>query len=539
LDATLEPVALVSAKSGRFGDLTSGPVEIELPLRVAAMRTSLMVYLDDNGWIDLAGLEHPSFTVTEPVSLRINQSTLPLLAIELSDDGDMVWDARVQFAPPAVALAILDADGSPAAHISGTLPGGSIHATRLIENYLTATVETQDGSLRWDEQDIEVSGLRTLVTHNTGLSPWPQMRLDVAAIRDLASPARFAPLSADLRVTPVWPAGDDVRLSLNVHAPEKRYALNVEASYEEASNQAVALVRLPPLVFEPGVYQPKDLSPISAAYAKDVSGSVEVSGEITWRDGVFASDLDVAVRDLSATAFGTRMERMNTLIKFDNVMPLSTPPGQLVAIAGIDAGLPMRDALISLALDPDGIVVLESAEMKFAGGEVTSDRASWRIGSDPEPLLLQVTGVDVGALFALADMAELTASGTLDGTIPVRFADGDVIIEDASLASRVPGELHYLPDGTPAGLGSDEASLDLVLDALSNFHYERLEVDLDRAAGGETEIGLHIAGANPDLYDGYPIELNVSLTGALDQIVRDSLAGYRVPDEIRERLSGF
>jgi hypothetical protein len=136
-------------------------------------------------------------------------------------------------------------------------------------------------------------------------------------------------------------------------------------------------------------------------------------------------------------------------------------------------------------------------------------------------------------------MEELTATGTLDGTIPVRFAKGDVIIEDANLASREPGELRYLPDGVPSGLGSDEASLDLVLEALSNFQYQRLEVNLDRAADGETVVGLHIAGANPDLYDGYPIELNVSLTGALDQIVRDSLAGYRIPEAIRERLSGF
>jgi hypothetical protein len=539
VEVTMSPVALLSAASGQVGDVRTGPVEMELPLRVAAMPTSLMLYMNDNGWIDFAGITHPRFVVTEPVSLRINQYSLPLLSLELTNSGDLIWDARAQFAPPAVAVAILGEDGVPAAHITGTLPGGNVHATRLIENYLTATVETQDGSLRWDEQQIEISGLRALITYNTGLSSWPQLRLDIAAIRDLGTPARIAPLTADLRVSPVWPAGEDVRLSANVHAPDKRYALNIEASYEQASNKAVALVRLPPLVFEPGGYQPKDLSPLAAGYAKDVSGSIEVTGDITWHDGSFASDLDVAVRDLSATAFGTRMERLNTLITFDNVMPPSTPPGQLVAIAGIDAGLPMRDALISLALDPDGILVLESAAMKFAGGEVTSGRASWTVGGDPDPIQLTVTGVDVGALFALADMDDLTATGTLDGTIPVRFANGDLIIEDANLASRQPGELHYLPEDVPAGLGADDASIDLVLEALSNFHYQRIRVDLDRAAGGETVIGLHIAGANPNLYDGYPIELNVTLTGALDQIVRDSLAGYRIPAEIQERLSGF
>ena len=533
------PVVLVSAEAIQLGGVRTGPVEAELPLRMAGMPTSLMVYLEDNGWIDLAGVNHPRFVVNEPVSIRLDQSTLPILALELSGDDDMTWDGRLQLGPPAVSLTVLDDNGLPEAHVSGMLPGVRLHATRLIENYLNVTVESGGGALRWDEQNLEVAGLRMLVTYNTGLSPWPQMRLDVERISDLTSPARIADLTADLRVTPVWPEGDDVRASLNLHAPNKRYALNVEASYEPAKDLATALVRLPPLVFEPGLYQPKDLSPAAGAHFRDVSGSVEVSGEIDWQAGAFASDLNLAIRDLSADAFGTRIERLNTVINFDNVAPLSTPPGQLIAIAGVDAGLPLRDALISIDLNPGGVLVLESAAMKFAGGEVTSGRASWTMGGDPDPIQLTVTGVDVGALFALADMDDLTATGTLDGTIPVRFADGDLVIEDANLASRQPGELHYLPEDVPAGLGADDASIDLVLEALSNFHYERIGVDLDRAAGGETVIGLHIAGANPNLYDGYPIELNVTLTGALDQIVRDSLAGYRIPAEIQERLSGF
>jgi len=536
---TTAPSALASFTTGQFGDIRTGPVEIEMPLRLAGMVTNLMVYVDDNGWIDVGGMTHPSFVVSEPVSIRIEQNALPLLAVEISDDNSMTWDGRIHIAPPAISLTLLDDGGLPEAHITGTLPSFRVHLTRLFHDYVNATVETADGDLLWDEQNLQVSGMRMLLTYNAGMSPWPQVRFDIDKIGDVSSPARIADLTADLRVTPVWPAGKDVRASLNVHAPQQRYALNVEASYEPAKNLATAFVRLPPLVFEPGGYQPKNLSPAAGAYVRDVSGSVEVSGEIDWQDGVFSSDLDLAVRDLSAEAFGTRVERLNTVITFDNVAPLSTPPGQLIAIAGIDAGLPLRDALISIDIDPDGLLLLENAAMTFAGGEVTSSGARWIMSGDPEPLVLQVTGVDVATLFALADMEDLTATGTLDGTIPVRFANGDLIIEGANLASRQPGELHYLPADVPAGLGTDAESVDLVLDALSNFHYQTLKVDLDRAAGGETVIGLHIAGANPDLYDGYPIELNVTLTGALDQIVRDSLAGYRIPEEIQERLSGF
>ena len=533
------PVVLANATAAQFGDIRMGPVELDLPLRVTGTTNEFSLFLDDDGWIDLSGLTHPRFVIDQPASIKFEQMGLPLLTVEFDDDNYPVWDARLKVAPLSATVTVLGDDGLPTATVSGTFPRIGVNANQLIASYLTATMETSGGSLTWVDQNISASGLKTLVTYNTGLSPWPQLQLEIAAIEDLTTPKRFAMMASDIRIAPVWPQGDDVRMSLNVHAPDRRYALNVEASYQPEKDLATALVRLPPLLFQPGGYQPADLSPMLASFTNDVSGSIGITGDVTWQSGVWSSDLDFALREISATAFGVRIERLNSLINLDGVVPPSTPPGQLVAIGGIDAGLPLRDALISLALNRDGSLTLESATMKFAGGEVTAEPLVWNLESDPEPLNLHVTGVDVGALFALAELDDLTATGTLDGIIPVRVVGDDVLIEGAHLASREPGQLRYLPDGTPTGLGADDASIDLVLAALSNFHYDRLDVDLSRAAGGETEVGLHIAGSNPDLYDGYPIELNVNLTGELDRIVRDSLAGYRIPDEIKERLSGF
>jgi hypothetical protein len=53
------------------------------------------------------------------------------------------------------------------------------------------------------------------------------------------------------------------------------------------------------------------------------------------------------------------------------------------------------------------------------------------------------------------------------------------------------------------------------------------------------DVKLHIAGANPDLYDGYPIEFNLNLEGALANVLRQGLADYQIPERIRERMQGF
>jgi len=78
-----------------------------------------------------------------------------------------------------------------------------------------------------------------------------------------------------------------------------------------------------------------------------------------------------------------------------------------------------------------------------------------------------------------------------------------------------------------------------LLQALENFRYETLRLTVDGRTDAEMDVGLHIAGANPDLYDGYPIEFNLNLEGALANVLRSGLAGYQIPERIRERMQGF
>jgi len=147
--------------------------------------------------------------------------------------------------------------------------------------------------------------------------------------------------------------------------------------------------------------------------------------------------------------------------------------------------------------------------------------------------------VDLGRLLELAAIDGLTATGTLAGKLPVSIDGDDLIISGAQLKADGPGLLRYTPEESPAALSSGGTSVEIALQALSNFHYTDLTLTLDRAADGETNALMQVKGSNPDFYDGYPVEFNLNVTGKLDQILDRSLAGYRVPDDIRRRLGEF
>ena len=113
------------------------------------------------------------------------------------------------------------------------------------------------------------------------------------------------------------------------------------------------------------------------------------------------------------------------------------------------------------------------------------------------------------------------------------------MIEGGELAATGPGWLRYRSDQVPAALQAGGENVSLLLQALENFRYEALRITLDGRTDAEMDIGLHVEGANPDLYDGYPIEFNLDLEGELANVLRSGLATYTIPERIRERMQGF
>ncbi len=62
---------------------------------------------------------------------------------------------------------------------------------------------------------------------------------------------------------------------------------------------------------------------------------------------------------------------------------------------------------------------------------------------------------------------------------------------------------------------------------------------MEGQAGGELAVGIAIRGSNPAFYDGYPVALNLKVSGALDRILRQSLDTYRIPETVRDRMTEF
>jgi hypothetical protein len=361
-----------------------------------------------------------------------------------------------------------------------------------------------------------------------------QANLRGVRIVDSSGPPRFVPLR--LQGSAALAAGK-VAFKAALADDAGRLKLDLSGQHDLEGGTGAILVTSQPLAFAPSGLQPRDLSPAFGRGLQEVSGTVKVGGKISWKPNSSTTTLSLALKDVSGRSPDLVLQQLNGVVVFDRIWPPTTPPHQQLAAALADIGLPLTDALVDFQLLPGPELAIGSASLRLAGGDVVLDPV--RLGKGAPELKLKAHGLDLQQLLALASIEGLDGTGSLSGEIPVTLDPAGIRVKGGQLAAAGPGRLSYAPGKPPAALQGGGESVSLALSALTDFRYDELRATLDREASGQVSIGMHVRGKNPGFYNGYPVELNFTLSGELDRILRRGLAGYRIPDSIRQRLQTF
>ena len=227
------------------------------------------------------------------------------------------------------------------------------------------------------------------------------------------------------------------------------------------------------------------------------------------------------------------------MVEIDSPWPLTTKPDQVLSVELADVGLQLTNGLVRFKIDAGQKMAIAESHLEMIGGKVTLDPMVLVLGAAAQQLNLKVDQLSVAKLFEQFGVAGLTGDGVISGNVPVTLFPAGLGITGAELKADGPGTLKYDPNQAPLALKSAGESVAMVLQALSDFHYSKLSLNLDRSLAGDAELALHITGKNPSFYNGYPVELNLTISGRLDEVLRKGLAGYQVPDMIEERLKSY
>jgi hypothetical protein len=523
----------------------SGRPTPELALRGAALRHQLTAGFADRR-LTLTAREAGALTIDQidwregggagPMTWRLEPGAMPLLAASFATDGGIAWRHDLRARSAAFDLTVRAA--TPPLRARAEVADLTLALTGDERGLRAGRAVVAGGQLRLPDQQLTLAGIATEVALAAdGLAPDRAIPLTIAAVSHGGTPAWFAPLTFNGTIRP---GAETIVFDARLSRPQDGLALTARGRHDPRAGRGRAEVELAPLVFAPGERQPGRLAPVLGGLLTEVTGTVALDGTLGWGAGEGVdTDLALLVEDLAFTTGPARFSKVNGVTAIDRLWPLTTPPGQQLAIGLLDLGLPLTRGVIAFQLLPDQTLAVERLRWSFAGGTVSA--APFRVGSATSDIVASLTAdrLDLAQLFALTRLDGLSGEGTIRGTLPLRITGAEAVIEGGELRADGPGRLRYRPDAAPAALQAGGENVSLLLQALENFHYEALRITLDGRTDAEMDIGLHVQGANPELYDGYPIEFNLDLEGELANILRSGLASYQIPERIREQMQGF
>jgi translocation and assembly module TamB len=240
-------------------------------------------------------------------------------------------------------------------------------------------------------------------------------------------------------------------------------------------------------------YQPEQLTRLTTGVVALVNGTVEGKAEIGWSPRGSTSSGTFSTKGMNMAASFGPVENLTTSVHFTDLLNLVSAPGQVAEVGTIRTGIDVFDGLVRYQLLAGQRVGVEGGRWPFAGGTLILDPTILDFSRQTaKQLTFRVEGIDAARFIQQMEFANITATGTFDGIIPMVFDErGGRIVGGHLIARPEGGTLSYIGELTDKQLGVYGK---LAFDALKSLRYNKLTIDLDGALDGEFVAGIHLDG---------------------------------------------
>jgi hypothetical protein len=286
------------------------------------------------------------------------------------------------------------------------------------------------------------------------------------------------------------------------------------------------------LTFSPKL-QPYDVSEFARGLVDNVAGPIDADLHARWTPKQTTTDGRVSIKtiDLASSSLGP-IQGLSGDVVIDDLVNLTTPPGQTLRVAQINPGIKVADGTIVFQLEKDQRIEIERAEWPFAEGTLAVAPTTIDLAGDETRLSLTLTDVDVAALTEALNINGLSATGRVHGAFPLVFTKTQGKLEHGRLEAEPGGGTISYTGSVPKNGGAS----DLAFDALRSFHYDNLSIDLNGDLDNELVTAINFTGVNrepinpgnsplPVKVAGIPFKFNVTVRAPF-MALANSIAGF-------------
>ncbi|MCL6251810.1 YdbH domain-containing protein [Altererythrobacter sp. KTW20L] len=311
-------------------------------------------------------------------------------------------------------------------------------------------------------------------------------------LEDRQETDRFKPLGAQGAVLTL--ADNAIRSRFDLaHPASGTKVAGIDLTHDLGSAIGHADIAVPGVSFSPA-FQPRDITELAYGVVSVVEGTVTGSGRAGWSPEAITSSGTFSSDGINlAAAFGPVQGARGT-VAFTDLIGLTTAPAQRIAIDSVNPGIEVNDGVVLFSLTGGTQLDLESAQWPFLGGQLSMQSLVMNIGvAEVRRYVFQIEGLEAARLVERMELANMSASGTFDGILPIVFDEmGNGRLEGGMLSARPPGghvsyvgQLTY-EDLSPMG--------NMAFQALRDLDYNTMEVGLNGPLTGELVTRVRLDG---------------------------------------------
>ncbi len=305
--------------------------------------------------------------------------------------------------------------------------------------------------------------------------------------------------------------------------------------HDLSRTKGYADLSVPGLKFDTAL-QPEQLSELALGVIALAEGTITGNGRIDWNGDAVTSKGTFRTDSLDfAAAFGPVKGASGTIV-FTDLINITTAPNQKLRIASINPGVEVMDGEITFRLEDTRKLSVTGGGWPFMGGTLSLRPVILNLGvGERRAYVFDILGLDAAQFVSQMDLANLSATGIFDGTVPIIFDEfGDGTIEGGALRAREQGgNVSYVGELTYKDLSP---MANFAFSTLRSLNYQKMTVGMEGKLSGELVTRVQFDGVTQGSgtktnfitrqISKLPIRFNVNVRAPFYQLITSFKAMY-------------
>lgn len=342
-----------------------------------------------------------------------------------------------------------------------------------------------------------------------------------------------------------------IKADIQAGTQDKLMTLNAQVEHTLATGRGRVQGTLGPVTFDRTGLRLRQLWSPWPFPVDMTGGRLSATFDLDWESGapagaavrsgrgeIVMENLSGQYRDLVFTGLDTNVHV--TAISTDTIA--TSRPAE-IKIASVNQGIEVTRVSLRTQVDWNRrkslpLVEVRDIRCELLGGNVTSQGVRADLANPPYSFTVLARALDLAKILSLEQQKGLQGSGLLDGTIPITVTSHGITVKDGVIEARPPGGvIQYQASAEAAkAVTGTNANMQLVLQALNNFHYNVLQVGTQYSEDGTLNLNARLEGRNPDLKKTPPLHFNLTVQENIPALLKSLRLVQDIEESVQNRF---